>query len=104
MREEFDHIVIGGGASGCVAAARLVTDGDRKVLLLEAGFSHHHPLLDMPPGIFKLINGSKYMTYHQTVPQPHLQRSRARYPAGQRAGRRHLGECAGLHARPAVGL
>lgn len=72
MREEFDHIVIGGGASGCVAAARLVTDGDRRVLLLEAGYSHHHPLLDMPPGIFKLINGSKYMTYHHTVPQQHL--------------------------------
>jgi choline dehydrogenase len=34
MREEFDHIVIGGGASGCVAAARLVTDGGRRVLLL----------------------------------------------------------------------
>lgn len=72
MQEEFDHIVIGGGASGCVAAARLVTDGDRRVLLLEAGYSHHHPLLDMPPGIFKLINGSKYMTYHHTVPQEHL--------------------------------
>src|SRR5688572_128561 len=70
--EEFDHIVVGGGAAGCVAAARLVTDGNRKVLLLEAGHSHHHPLLDMPPGIFKLINGSKYMTYHQTVPQKHL--------------------------------
>jgi len=72
LREEFDHIVIGGGASGCVAAARLVTDGGRRVLLLEAGHSHHHPLLDMPPGIFKLINGSKYMTYHHTVPQEHL--------------------------------
>ena len=73
MIEEFDHIVIGGGAAGCVAAARLVTDGDRKVLLLEAGYSHHHPLLDMPPGIFKLIgNNSKYMTYHHTVPQEHL--------------------------------
>lgn len=72
MRESYDHIVIGGGASGCVAAARLVTDGGRRVLLLEAGHSNHHPLLDMPPGIFKLINGSKYMTYHQTVPQAHL--------------------------------
>ncbi|WP_395817373.1 GMC family oxidoreductase [Devosia sp.] len=72
MREEFDHIVIGGGASGCVVAARLVTDGGRRVLLLEAGHSHHHPLLDMPPGIFKLINGSKYMTYHHTEPQAHL--------------------------------
>jgi choline dehydrogenase-like flavoprotein len=26
----------------------------------------------MPPGIFKMINGSKYMRYHQTVPQEHL--------------------------------
>ena len=64
MAEEYDHIVIGGGAAGCVAASRLVPGG-RTVLLLEAGYSHHHPLLDMPPGIFKLINGSKYMTYHQ---------------------------------------
>ena len=73
MAEEFDHIVIGGGAAGCVAAARLVTVGNRRVLLLEAGRSHHHPLLDMPPGIFKLIgSNSRYMTYHHTVPQEHL--------------------------------
>ena len=70
---EYDHIVIGGGSSGCVAAARLVTDGGRRVLLLEAGHSNRHPLLDMPPGIFKLIgSNSKYMTYHHTVPQEHL--------------------------------
>ena len=102
--EEFDHIVIGGGAAGCVAAARLVTDGNRTVLLLEAGHSHHHPLLDMPPGIFKMINGSKFMRYHQTVPQEHLARSRARHSAGQCAGRRLLGQRAGLHARPSVRL
>jgi choline dehydrogenase len=69
--ERFDHIVVGGGSSGCVAAARLVAAGAR-VLLLEGGHSHRHPLLDMPPGIFKLINGSKFMRYHQTVPQAHL--------------------------------
>ncbi len=69
--ERFDHIVVGGGSSGCVAAARLVTAGAR-VLLLEGGHSHRHPLLDMPPGIFKMINGSKFMRYHQTVPQAHL--------------------------------
>ena len=72
MIETFDHIVIGGGSSGCVAAARLANEGARKVLLLEAGHDHHHPLLDMPPGIFKMINGSKYMRYHQTTPQAHL--------------------------------
>ena len=71
MSEEYDHIVVGGGAAGCVAAARLVQAG-RRVLLLEAGYSHHHPLLDMPPGIFKMINGSKYMQYHHTTPQEHL--------------------------------
>jgi len=71
-REEFDYVVVGGGSSGCVAAAQLVTKGDHRVLVLEAGHSHHHPLLDMPPGIFKMINGSKYMRYHTTVPQDHL--------------------------------
>ncbi len=71
-REEFDHIVVGGGSSGCVAAARLVADGGHRVLLLEGGHSNRHPLLDMPPGIFKMINGSKFMHYHTTVPQPHL--------------------------------
>jgi choline dehydrogenase-like flavoprotein len=72
MTERFDYVVVGGGAAGCVAAARLVTDGNARVLLLEAGHSHRHPLLDMPPGIFKMINGSRFMRYHQTVPQEHL--------------------------------
>jgi choline dehydrogenase-like flavoprotein len=71
MQERFDYIVVGGGSSGCVAAGRLVKGGAR-VLLLEAGHSHRHPLLDMPPGIFKMINGSKFMRYHTTVPQEHL--------------------------------
>jgi choline dehydrogenase-like flavoprotein len=71
MAERFDHIVVGGGSSGSAAAAGLVGRG-AKVLLLEGGHSHRHPLLDMPPGIFKMINGSKYMRYHTTVPQEHL--------------------------------
>jgi choline dehydrogenase-like flavoprotein len=72
MTETFDHIVVGGGSSGCVAAARLVKEARARVLLLEAGHSNRHPSLDMPPGIFKMINGSKFMRYHKTVPQEHL--------------------------------
>lgn len=72
MKESYDYIVVGGGSSGCVAAARLASESDARVLLLEGGHSHRHPLLDMPPGIFKMINGSKFMRYHQTVPQEHL--------------------------------
>jgi choline dehydrogenase-like flavoprotein len=71
-RDEYDFIVVGGGAAGCVAAARLVNPGNHRVLLLEGGYSHRHPLLDMPPGIFKMINGSKFMHYHTTPPQEHL--------------------------------
>src|SRR5436190_1856179 len=73
MTERYDYIVVGGGSSGGVVAARLVGEAGARVLLLEAGYSHRHPLLDMPPGIFKMINGSKYMRYHHTVPQDHLQ-------------------------------
>jgi choline dehydrogenase-like flavoprotein len=72
LTDTYDYIVVGGGSSGCVAAARLATESDARVLLLEGGHSHRHPLLDMPPGIFKMINGSKFMRYHQTVPQEHL--------------------------------
>ncbi|WP_281992749.1 GMC family oxidoreductase [Sulfitobacter geojensis] len=69
---KFDYIVVGGGSAGCVAAARLVAESGGTVLLLEAGHSNRHPLLDMPPGIFKMINGSKFMKYHRTTPQAHL--------------------------------
>ena len=72
MSETFDHIVIGGGSSGCVAAARLASDGAARVLLLEAGHSHRHPLVDMPPGIFRMIKGSRFMRHHVTEPQAHL--------------------------------
>lgn len=72
MNERYDHIVVGGGAAGCVVAAKLVKEGGARVLLLESGRSHRHPLLDMPPGIFKMINGSKFMRYFPTTPQEHL--------------------------------
>ncbi|MEL0613859.1 GMC family oxidoreductase [Marinomonas arenicola] len=72
MQSHYRYIVVGGGAAGAVAAATLAKKNIGKVLLLEGGYSHKHPLLDMPAGIFKMINGSKYMHYHHTTPQAHL--------------------------------
>jgi choline dehydrogenase len=86
MTDTYDYIVVGGGSSGCVAAARLVTEGKARVLLLEGGHSHRHPLLDMPPGIFKMINGSKFMRYHKTVPQEHLDNRMHDIPQGNVLG------------------
>jgi choline dehydrogenase-like flavoprotein len=36
-REECDFAVVGGGAAGCVVAARLAESSSRSVVLLEAG-------------------------------------------------------------------
>ena len=35
--EAFDVVVVGGGAAGCVVAARLAESASRSVLLFEAG-------------------------------------------------------------------
>jgi choline dehydrogenase len=70
--QDYDYIIVGGGSSGCVTAARLVADFGARVLLLEAGASNNHPLLKMPAGFVKMLKGSKYLSFHQTIPQPQL--------------------------------
>ena len=71
MEKYSDYIVVGGGASGCALTHKLLYS-NKSVVLIEAGYSHHNFLLDVPAGFFKLINDSKYATYHKTNPQKHL--------------------------------
>jgi len=71
MKNYVDYIVVGGGASGCSVTSKLLAK-NQSVCLLEAGYSHRNFLLDVPAGFFKIINDSKYVTYHKTIPQKHL--------------------------------
>ena len=68
----YDYIIVGGGSAGCVAAGRLVGEFGARVLLLEQGGSDRHPLLRMPAGFIKMLKGSRYLTFHQTLPQEQL--------------------------------
>jgi choline dehydrogenase-like flavoprotein len=53
----FDYVIIGGGSSGCVMAARLTEDPDISVLLIEAGPRDTNMYIHLPVGFFKMTAG-----------------------------------------------
>ncbi|SVE23632.1 uncharacterized protein METZ01_LOCUS476486, partial [marine metagenome] len=85
VNDTTDYIVVGGGASGCAVTSKLLKN-HANVTLFEAGYSHHNFLLDVPAGFFKLVNDSKYATYHQTNPQEHLRDRQNIIPQGNVLG------------------
>jgi choline dehydrogenase-like flavoprotein len=68
---EYDYIVTGAGAAGCVLASRLSEDPAITVLLLEAGGRDRHPLFHMPAGFARMTKGIASWGW-STVPQAHL--------------------------------
>lgn len=56
---EFDYIVVGGGAAGCVLAGRLSESGKFNVALIEAGGKDSSPFIHIPGANIFAINNAK---------------------------------------------
>lgn len=52
---EFDYVVVGGGAAGCVLAARLAADSDCSVALIEQGRKDTNRWIHIPATFFKVL-------------------------------------------------
>ncbi|WP_068088951.1 GMC family oxidoreductase [Novosphingobium rosa] len=63
-----DYIIVGAGSAGAALAYRLCADGRSRVLLLEAGPSHRHPMVSMPKGIAQVLGNPNRTWRYQTEP------------------------------------
>lgn len=75
---EYDFIIVGGGTSGLVLAARLTEDPSTQVLVLEAGENHlNNPQVSIP-ALWQSLIGSDLDWNFSTVPQVSLYHAKAR--------------------------
>jgi choline dehydrogenase len=82
----YDYIIIGGGSSACVVAARLVKDGKARVLMLERGPRKANPIMHFPAGYMKFLARDTYLSMHQTKPQEQLKGRGPIVPQGKVLG------------------
>jgi choline dehydrogenase len=65
---DFDYVIVGAGAAGCVLASRLSEDPGNQVLLLEYGGRDANPLLYVPEGFYFTLRGNRYAYHYPTRP------------------------------------
>jgi choline dehydrogenase-like flavoprotein len=65
-----DYIIVGGGAAGCVIAARLSEDRDVSVLLLEQGPRDSNPYIHLPVTYYKTAKGALLSRYEVEMTTP----------------------------------
>ncbi|KAI0294579.1 alcohol oxidase [Russula brevipes] len=89
IKEEYDIIIAGGGAAGCLVAGRLATaDPDLRILILEAGPSTYNNPLHTQPARFchNLAPGSRTVRVHTSRPSEALGGRSTAVPCGQCLG------------------
>ena len=69
---EFDYIIVGGGSSGCVVAARLSENPGNRVLLIESGARETDRFIHIPATFFKVIEKGKDVQFYVSEPDKGL--------------------------------
>ncbi len=86
MTENWDVIIVGGGAAGCLLANRLSAQSQQRVALIEAGPSDNDLSIRLPVGWASVAYGKKYNWPLKTVPQQHLNQRELIWPRGRVLG------------------
>lgn len=84
--EEFDYVIVGAGAAGCILANRLAADGSRTVCLLEAGPRDNSLFLRVPAGVYKVSSSPKYAWQFETAPSAGTANRSIPMPQGRTLG------------------
>lgn len=84
--EEYDYIIAGAGAAGCILASRLTESGQYRVLLLEAGRDTSSMWVSIPAGFSKLMVDSRFNWGFQTEPEENVLGRRIAVPRGKGLG------------------
>lgn len=66
---DYDYIIVGAGAAGCVLAYRLSEDPSVRVALVEAGPKDRHPFIHMPKGLAKVMADPNHVWAYTSEPE-----------------------------------
>ncbi|SCU86388.1 Choline dehydrogenase, mitochondrial [Cupriavidus necator] len=87
VTEQFDYVVVGAGSSGATLATRLAERAGGKVLLLEAGARRERDFwVQVPIGVAKLLQNSRYAWKFSTEAQHQLAGQKIYWPRGRMLG------------------
>jgi len=84
--ESYDYIIIGAGTAGCVLADRLSRDGQRRILVLEAGGSDSRFWIKTPIGYGRTFADARVNWKYQTAASPGLNGRTMYWPRGRVLG------------------
>jgi choline dehydrogenase len=84
--DNFDYIIIGAGAAGCVLADRLSAGGSGRVLVLEAGGSDRRFWIKTPIGYGRTFADAAVNWKYQTLPNSGLNGRSIYWPRGRVIG------------------